>query len=707
MIKFGLLLFSISFLSATLCLGQNDCVYIAGYTRDANGRQYAAYWKSGQITKLTNGTDRDEARTIAVSGYDVHVGGFKINGGNRVAAYWKNGQQTQLNLIGNYSGKATEVYAIKTVGSDVYMFVTQPNKLSGSDPNNYYYYKNGARQTLLLSDYQAVNEGLVRSGSYFVTRNGDVYILNPSLIDGKITYWKNGTRVAGSQNYSDLNRVDLNSISVSDNGDVYIAGTKILRAGSTKAAYWKNGNEVTLSFESWNTYATGIYVDGSTVYVAGNETKASSHFSAVYWKNGIKTVLHNYDTDSYDATTTSIATGFATVYVVGMHKNNTYWVNSKEAKSDQASGQIYSMAIVKGGGCFNNTSSGGLIAQNTGNVRQQQYNNASNEAKNSLQNGDYVGAAAGFASASATASNKNEEKLAVAGIAISGVTGIVDGLLKSGAKKREKEQIKAEEWLQQAEDRLKQFAEYDEKRKQIFLAIKLVPVEGRKIPDSVTVQSVINRNIKAVGGLEKLKAVKSLTTATIVTDEFSIFKFTTRSIVGYSKFMSVTNYSTGTPSSKTLFNGVRGYSESNNKKTEISSENFATYKEMQPINILMLQQNPNVKLLQELVIFGSGNPCYVLREESKTGTNSYVKTHYFDSVTGLETGVEYLVTSPNNSTNLIYTFYEDYREVDGILFSFKQRNISNYKKYNSYGAFRKETTEIKINDPLAEKEFEY
>ena len=376
--KFGLLLFLMSFLSATLCLAQSDCVYTAGFTRDANGRQYAAYWKSGQITKLTNGTNRDEARTIAVSGYDVHVGGFKINGVNRVAAYWKNGQQMQLNLIGNYSGGPSEVYAIKTVGSDVYMFVTQPNRLNASDPNNYYYYKNGVRQTSLLSDYQAVNHVLTKSESYFVTRNGDVYIVNPTLIEGKITYWKNGNRVAGNLNYSNLNRVDLNSIFVSDYGDVYIAGNKISNTGSTKAAYWKNGNEVVVSYDSWNTYTTGIYVDGSTVYVAGYETKTPSHFSAVYWKNGYKTVLHNYDTDTYDATATSIATVYGTVYVAGMHKNDLYWVNGKEAKLDQAAGQIYSMAVVKGGGCFNNiqsnsvTTPGYQSSSTTNQVRQQQ-----------------------------------------------------------------------------------------------------------------------------------------------------------------------------------------------------------------------------------------------------------------------------------------------------------------------------------------------
>lgn len=376
--KLGLLLFSVFLLGANLCSAQNDCVYTAGFTRDASGRQYAAYWKSGQLTKLAGGTNRDEARTIAVSGYSVHVGGFKINGVNRVAAYWLNGQQMPLNLTGNYSGLSTEVNAIKTVGSDVYLFVTQPKRMSNSEPNNYYYYKNGIRQTLVLSDYQPVNQALTKSQSFFVTRNGDVYIVNPGLIDNKITYWKNGNRVSAGLSYATLDRVDINSIFVSDYGDVYIAGTKISKSGSAKAAYWKNGTEVAVSYDAWNTYTTGIYVEGSAVYVAGYETKAPSHFSAVYWKNGYKTVLHNYDTDGYDATTTSIASAYGTVYVAGMHKNLVYWVNGKAARLDQPSGEIYAMAVVNGGGCINNTQSVSVATPNNqsvssiNQVRQQQ-----------------------------------------------------------------------------------------------------------------------------------------------------------------------------------------------------------------------------------------------------------------------------------------------------------------------------------------------
>lgn len=382
----GLLLFSILFLNVMLCLAQNDCVYIAGFTRDANGRQYAAYWKSGQLTKLTNGTGRDEARTIAVSGYDVHVGGFKMIGVNRVAAYWKNGQQMQLNLTGNYSGKATEVYAIKTVGNDVYIFVTQPNRMSTSDPLYYYYYKNGNPVKILISDdeirgeFRGVTRGY-KSEHFFVTANGDVYeagvVADYDDSRDRVVYWKNGHRVTerASEKLQKTNAsVQVTSIYVTPNGDVYIAGNKPTgkTASETKiqAVYWKNGNEVTVTTNLWNTYTSSIFVDGSNVYVAGYETKAPSHFSAMYWKNGIKTILHNYDTDQYDASTASIATGFGTVYVAGLHKSQLYWVNGREAKLDQA-GQVYSMAIVKGGGCINNTQSSNVQANTTANSGYQ------------------------------------------------------------------------------------------------------------------------------------------------------------------------------------------------------------------------------------------------------------------------------------------------------------------------------------------------
>jgi len=373
--KFASIFLSMLILSATFCFAQYDCVYISGFTRDANGGQNAAYWKSGRLIKLPSPREGAEARTIAVSGNDVHVGGFKNVGSKSVATYWKNGVEIPLVLEGNYYNDQPEIYAIKTVGSDVYMFVSQPRRISSSEPAYFYYYKNGKAVKILLSEKELREQfrGTVRgrlSEHYFVTQNGDVYEAGvvADYDDGRerIVYWKNGHRVMenASEKLQKTNAVvSINSIYVSNNGDVYIAGNKPSGATASetkvKAVYWRNGKEVVLSYDAWNTYAKSIFVDNGNVYVAGDECKTFSHFSAVYWKNGQKIVLQDYDDiNVYDATCTSVAVVYGTVYAAGSHKGSVYWVNGKEAKLEgSASTSFGAMAVVKGGGCFNNTTS--------------------------------------------------------------------------------------------------------------------------------------------------------------------------------------------------------------------------------------------------------------------------------------------------------------------------------------------------------------
>lgn len=348
---------------------QTDCVYVAGFTRSTDGRQYAAYWKSGQLTKLTDGSTRDEARSVAVIGNDVHVVGFKMKGNNRVAAYWKNGQEVPLNLEGYYSpNSGNEAYAVKGVGSDVYIFVSQPSRRSTDDPYYFYYYKNGKAVKILISEdeLRAQFGGTVRgrlSEHYFVSESGDVYEAGAVQGNGNsVGYWKNGHFIAerASEKYPYGKNVNINSIFVSNNGDVYIAGstcyTNDHKSDFAKAVYWKNGKEIVLPVEKGAAQATSINVQGNDVFVSGYQTKTFSHFSAVYWKNGQKITLAEDENTGNDAVTKSIAVVDGNVYAAGSHKGNLYWKNGKEIKlNEESGGEVFSMMVVKGGGCVNNS----------------------------------------------------------------------------------------------------------------------------------------------------------------------------------------------------------------------------------------------------------------------------------------------------------------------------------------------------------------
>jgi hypothetical protein len=57
-------------------------------------------------------------------------------------------------------------------------------------------------------------------------------------------------------------------------------------------------------------------------------------------------------------------------------------------------------------------------------------------------------------------------------------------------------------------------------------------------------------------------------------------------------------------------------------------------------------------------------------------------------------------TEESDGTNKSYTYYDDYREVEGILFPFTE-TFNNLGGTNTMGY-----SSIKINEPLTDKDFE-
>lgn len=129
-----------------------------------------------------------------------------------------------------------------------------------------FYLKNGVKAPLSSTGEYVIIKDIIVSGS-------DVYVL------GSDCYWKNGTRVALSTEYT----ANVYNMVVSGQ-DVYVVGIERNDSGSFSAAcYWKNGNKVSLPDAAIHTYSdVDIFVSGSDVYViSGNG----------YWKNGTRVTL--------------------------------------------------------------------------------------------------------------------------------------------------------------------------------------------------------------------------------------------------------------------------------------------------------------------------------------------------------------------------------------------------------------------------------
>jgi hypothetical protein len=283
-------------------------IYISG--EDDNGK--AAYWKNGQVTRLS-GSSESVARAIAVVGTDVYAAGEEgdifMYGSNR-AKYWKNGQEYYL--TGPTGAGAT---SIAVNGSDVYVAGWE---FSGSNTVARYW-KNG--QAFSLTD--GSGEGVA---TCIVSAGGDVYIAGYDK--GVAKYWKNGQPVSLTDGSLSAQAF---SIAVSGN-DVYVAGSE--ENGTVQVAkYWKNGQAVSLTNGSArSTTAISIAVDGTDVYVAGWEWDSGTGTGLVarYWKNGQTVLLNRRTTNAY---TTSMAVFRGDIYVVGNEGTNVlrgkYWKNGQ------------------------------------------------------------------------------------------------------------------------------------------------------------------------------------------------------------------------------------------------------------------------------------------------------------------------------------------------------------------------------------------
>ena len=192
------------------------------------------------------------------------------------------------------------------------------------------------------------------------------------------------------------------------------------------------------------------------------------------------------------------------------------------------------------------------------------------------------------------------------------------------------------------------------------------PIFKKEIKDDVTVQSIFDNYINAIGGKNKLNAIKTITTVASVTIPNAPFSPTAEFKQKHPNLnaMSMTVEGMGTMMS-TRFDGENGYLEQMGQKIPFEKEQLNYEKQKKGLFEEIYLNISDMELVSLSAI--DGKDLYKIKVNDK----SY---RYYDAKTNLLVMTEETMTQGGNEMTST-TKFSDYKDVNGILFAFK-REIS-------------------------------
>jgi zinc protease len=184
------------------------------------------------------------------------------------------------------------------------------------------------------------------------------------------------------------------------------------------------------------------------------------------------------------------------------------------------------------------------------------------------------------------------------------------------------------------------------------------PGASKAVATGVTVKSVVDNYIKAIGGEAAVKAVKTLAITYTGTVQGMQMQMDVKMA---DKKQALVVTAMGQQMMKQVINEKAGYMVMQGQRQEITGEDLADYqKDAMPFDELNLPSKPGVAL-KGIEKF-NGVDAYVITE----GDNTY----YFDVKSGLKIAKSEKVEGPQGPMNVL-TPYSDYRAVKGVKVPYK------------------------------------
>ena len=180
------------------------------------------------------------------------------------------------------------------------------------------------------------------------------------------------------------------------------------------------------------------------------------------------------------------------------------------------------------------------------------------------------------------------------------------------------------------------------------------PAMTLPIPEGMTAENVVDKYIAAIGGKDKVMAVKTTMTVANATIQGTPLVMTMKAAAPNKVSQEISVM--GNTMQKTVFNGTTGYSSSRGQKKDMTAEEIAKAKTESGI-------------FKDLT-YASGE---LLRIEPLEGENAIVLKYkdseiYYDMTSGLKVKEVKTATGPDGKEIKVPTVYADYKEVNGVKF---------------------------------------
>ena len=205
------------------------------------------------------------------------------------------------------------------------------------------------------------------------------------------------------------------------------------------------------------------------------------------------------------------------------------------------------------------------------------------------------------------------------------------------------------------------------------------------IPEGMTATNVVDKYIDAIGGIDKVAAIKTTMMVANATVQGTPLILTTKASSPNKKSSVIS--AMGQTFQKTVFDGEKGYSESRGQRQDLAGED--------------LEKSKTENSILSDLNYKEGK---LLRIEPLEGKNMIVLKHgsteiFYDMESGLKIKSIKIVKTPDGKETKVPTIFSDYKEVNGVKFPHSIGQKMGPMDINFT------ITEIKINEGVSDEDF--